>query len=206
MIRKISDALGQDLLVDEVDAEGIVGEIGKEILWKLIEAGGYKGVTDLVEHDMYGMSLPRVNQEIFKLERIGMCVREQYVDFDDKTKDTLFITAKGMITYKSLIGRSVMNTSEHKAIENAVSFEKILGTTESYQEFVNKREIEKLIRSIKGFQCGEYRVNYIHYLKSNYEKGIASDHNRVSPYMENLIPERGFYHDLIFRMAFPTSI
>ena len=98
MIRKISDALGQDLLVDEVDAEGIVGEIGKEILWKLIEAGGYKGVTDLVEHDMYGMSLPRVNQEIFKLERIGMCVREQYVDFDDKTKDTLFITAKVFVS------------------------------------------------------------------------------------------------------------
>ena len=201
MIRRISDALGHDLLVAESDAEGTVGEVGKEILWVLIKCGGYKDVSGLIQQDMFGMSVARVNQEIFKLEHIGMCVREQYIDFDEKSQDQLFITAKGLITYKSLIGRSVLNNSEIDAIGRAVSYERLIGTAESYQDFVNKREVEKLIRNLDPYAAEDYRLNYVQYLKRNFERGIAHDPLMLYDYANGCVPAQGFYHDLIYRMA-----
>ena len=54
-ILKLSESLGHDLLTDETDEEGAVGEVGKEILWQLIEAGGYMEVGTLSEGSLYGM-------------------------------------------------------------------------------------------------------------------------------------------------------
>ena len=80
-IMRLSKILGQDLLRDERDEEGTVGEVGREILSALIENRGYMEVRDLVEEHLYGMNMSRASGEIFKLEKIGMCVREQYRNF-----------------------------------------------------------------------------------------------------------------------------
>ncbi len=52
---------------------------------------------------MYGLDENRIVREIFKLEKLGLCVREQYTDFYGKQIDRVFITAKGVITIKHII-------------------------------------------------------------------------------------------------------
>ena len=119
-ITAISEALGQDLLKDEIDEEGIIGEIGKEILIKLIESKGYLLYGDVVS-DMHGMSEDRVSNEIFKLTRIGMCVREQYKDFYNKQIDMIFITAKGLITCCNQITNPLIEARITPMIPNVVT-------------------------------------------------------------------------------------
>ena len=96
IIQKLTSILGYDLLTDEQNEEGTVGEVGKEILFKLIENNGFIEVGQLIA-EMYGLDNNRITDEIVKLRRIGMVVREQYVDFYDFKIDGLFITAKGII-------------------------------------------------------------------------------------------------------------
>lgn len=94
-IKELSRILGQDILSDERNEEGVVGEIGKHILKQVAQNNGFIPVEELINSHMYGLNSEIVTDEIFKLERIGMCVREQYRNFYDIEKDMVFITAKG---------------------------------------------------------------------------------------------------------------
>lgn len=171
IIQKLSAVLGHDLLSDEMDEEGTVGEIGKEILSVLIQHKGYFDVEDLMSGYMYGMKMERVTKEVFKLEKIGMCVREQYVDFLDRNRDGLFITAKGIITYKNMLS-GVQKDEMWEQINSVVTYEEQLEEAESYQEYIDNRPEEKMIRQLE--HAGNYRSYYLQYLHETYEEGLEA--------------------------------
>ncbi|MCR4901316.1 MAG: helix-turn-helix domain-containing protein [Butyrivibrio sp.] len=89
-IHLLSDALGQNIQDDQIDQEGAVGEVGKEILRILADKGGYTDFVEIVS-SLYGMSSERASNEIFKLQKIGTVYREQYKDFADVSRDVVFI-------------------------------------------------------------------------------------------------------------------
>ncbi len=91
-IMRLSDILRQDITADQLDQEGTVGEVGKEILRRLAFSEGSISADDLFD-DMYGMKQNRICNELFKLERIGVIVREQFWDFSNEERDYIFITA-----------------------------------------------------------------------------------------------------------------
>lgn len=211
-IMNLSDILGQNLLEDETDAEGTVGEVGKEILYQMIKAGGYIFLKDArrkdfnLFKDMHGMSRTRINKEIFKLERIGMCVREQYNDFDNADMDVLFITAKGIISYRNIVGRESVDVTEVK------SYEDIIGDNGSYQEFIDKHpEVVKVyeLSNLTGGQisydhCDNtlnyykgYRHNFVAYILRKYSKGIK----KIDTNYDERTPGKGFYHDVLYYMT-----
>ena len=77
MIQELSQALGHDLLSDEMDAEGKVGEIGQEILAYLVDDNmpfndekiGYAEADNILDGKvLYGLNQNRIMNEIFKLE------------------------------------------------------------------------------------------------------------------------------------------
>lgn len=178
-IKSISQVLGQDLLKDEIDSEGVVGEVGKEILLILLTEGGYIHFNQLMTK-MFGMSEERVSNEIFKLERIGMCVREQYSDWVGQQQDVLFITAKGVITFKNLTS---INPPEGVDYSECLTYEHLIGCFTCYQDYVDSRPGEKLIRSFDyGIGLSKedkeknaciriaYRANYIRFLKKHMKR------------------------------------
>lgn len=83
IIRYLSNALGHDLMTDEVDEEGTVGEIGEEILSILVESkipfssgSGKVDASDLFGGSLlFGLSKDRIIKELFKLEKLG-CASE----------------------------------------------------------------------------------------------------------------------------------
>lgn len=87
MIHLLSEKLGQNLLTDEVDEEGSVGEIGREILWLLLRDGGHSNVDKLIKEEMHGMRKDRFSKEVFKLEKIGLCVTYEGI----VTSKTLYV-------------------------------------------------------------------------------------------------------------------
>ncbi len=210
-IKRISDVLGQDLLTDETDVEGAVGEIGKEILHALIDNEGFMDVSRLIEDKMYGMSMDRISHEIFKLERIGMCVREQYVNWVVTEKDMLFITAKGVITYKNCMTNSLLLGELYNKLGLVKTYESLFEETGNYQEYMDSRPGEKLIRSI-GYPCvsghlgsdkyllmqSAYRANYVEYLKRNFETGIDASWDVIR---SMAVPGVSCYHDILYRMS-----
>lgn len=142
IIRYLSSALGHDLMTDEIDEEGTVGEIGKEILDMLVnpnypfddEPYGCITADSLFDSSsLYGLPKDRIIKELFKLEKIGLCVREQYIDFYDNNKDDIFITAKGVITLKHIgnIQNQVYN------YENVCTYEMRCEGYESYQAYID---------------------------------------------------------------------
>ena len=54
-VMQLSEVLGQDITADQIDQEGIVGEIGREILSVLIKMKGYVEFSVLPRF-LYGMS------------------------------------------------------------------------------------------------------------------------------------------------------
>ena len=53
-VMRLSEVLGQDITADEIDQEGSVGEIGKEILRTLVANEGYCDFTRLVD-SLFGL-------------------------------------------------------------------------------------------------------------------------------------------------------
>ncbi|MCR4651892.1 MAG: helix-turn-helix domain-containing protein [Lachnospiraceae bacterium] len=218
-ITSISKVLGQDLLKDEVDEEGIIGEIGKEILIKLIENEGHLSYQEIVA-DMYGMSEDRVSNEIFKLTRIGMCIREQYKDFTNKQVDRIFITAKGLITCRNQITNPLIEERILPKIDKVVTYEKLLGeyTEEGkeppkcYQDCVDSHPLEKMIHNL-SITDRLYRIEFIIWLKKKYTHGIEKF--RYSEIIDNSFysfevfddrfPSKSFFFDILYRMALGIS-
>ena len=198
-IHRLSEVLGYDLLTSESDAEGTVGEVGKEILSVLVAEGGRIFVSRLIAKHLYGLDMSRVTEEIFKLERIGTCVREQYTDLDDRRQDELFLTAKGAITWKNLPGTDYF-AQKSESLKEVVTYEQLLasdsnysGAADSYQDFLDRREWEKKIRRLPTM-CS-YRTNYIQYLFKHFTTG----REMYAPY--GLIPGESAYFDILYSMA-----
>lgn len=194
-IKNISGILGQDLLSDERNEEGVVGEIGKHILKKIAENGGFIPVQSLIENYMFGLKSEIVTEEIFKLQKIGMCVREQYKNFYDEEKDMLFITAKGVITLNNL---TVFGTVSAK------TYEQFLENRKTIQEYYDENKVEKLVRNLH--YCGTYRIDYINHLHKRYERVYIDEHENdgcdYGNWMAALPMLRGisFRVDTMFRM------
>ena len=232
-IKKLSELLGTDLQNDEIDKEGSVGEIGKEILYTLVLYDGHVDTCCFSAFFLYGLDEQRVSNEIFKLESIGMVVREQYKGWLDKEKDVTFITAKGLITLKNMQLNNEMSEKVFELISEIKTYEQIRGLYKNYQEFIDDHQIEKLIRNIDYdseymelydsgecepddkylILCTDYRCNYLKYLRENFLEGFENlgqmellnvlkyhidiDDSKVQQW----IPGKGIYHDIIFRMA-----
>lgn len=203
-IQALSQALGHDLLSDEMENEGDVGEIGRELLCAMIgykfpfhstEYGlGYIYTKDLFEQNvMYGLDENRIVREIFKLEKLGLCVREQYTDFYGEQIDRVFITAKGAITIKHII-----NSDEILSyLDDIVTYEIICGKYSSYQEYIDNNVLEKKIRNLP--MNSSFRANYIHFLHRNFEKGL--DCYRLDMNMSPcFFSGRNCYYDIMYHM------
>ena len=205
LINRISRVLGCDLLNDEIDEEGIVGEVGKEILFKLIENKGWLEYSFLV-NTMLGMSESRVSNEIFKLLKIGMCVREQFKDFEDNEKDIVFITAKGLITSKNHVSNPLLEKRLADKYKDVITYEMMLKADKnknipdagSYQEYVELRPVEKLIRNLE-IPDSLYRADFVLYLLNNFTTGF--DKVELNKEIRNLLPCENFYYDCLHRMA-----
>ena len=198
-IHRLSEVLGYDLLTSESDAEGTVGEVGKEILSVLVAEGGRIFVSRLIAKHLYGLDMSRATEEIFKLERIGTCVREQYTDLDDRRQDELFLTAKGAITWKNLPGTDYF-AQKSESLKEVVTYEQLLasdsnysGAADSYQDFLDRKDWEKKIRRLPTM-CS-YRTNYIQYLFRHFTTG----REMYAPY--GLISGESAYFDILFSMA-----
>lgn len=186
---------------DSYDVEGTVGEIGKEILFVLLESEGYITVEKLIEKYMYGMSKERVNKEIMKLFAIGMCIREQFTDFYEIKNDGLFLTAKGLITLKNSLQDRGKSENFREMLEEVNTYEMIIGNHKNYQEVLNERKLEKKIRNIK--YCGTYRVDYLQWLHKNFHEKNYGTEPVSHPSKSELpsLPGESAYIDILFRMA-----
>ena len=193
VIKKISDVLGQDLLSDEMDAEGEVGEIGREILIQLIHHCGYMLYDELAREYMYGMSDDRISAEIFKLQKIGLIVREQYRRWDKSVVDGIFITAKGTISYKNF---SKENTSVISLLlKDVQTYEMLLGEYSSYQNFLDQHEEIALIEEVMSIRHS-YREDYIAYLYENYVPKLGLERKRYPKKTKSTA-----YYDIAIRDA-----
>ena len=208
MIQLLSNALGHDLLTDETDAEGTVGIIGKEILAVMVENQGMMYVSDLSDEYMHGMSDERVSREIFKLERIGMCVREQYRNYYDELIDSLFLTAKGLICFKNECNTRYTLESGDDYVSEVITWENRLERKEqgerkwyeNYQEKIDSDKLQRMVRNIP--ESNLYRREYIYYLKKNYQTGEDYDRGVKSAF---ILSDVNCYHDILLRMAVGLS-
>jgi transcriptional regulator with XRE-family HTH domain len=206
VIQDISKALGHDLLTDEVDAEGTVGEIGKEILLLLTKWGGRADSSLILDGwELYGLIEERCLKELFKLEKIGLCVREQYTDFYDNRQDKIFITAKGAITLKHI--ESEQNLED--TLENVSTYEMICEDKSCYQELLDSNQLQKKIRNLKPISG--FRINFIKYLRddcrlNNYDDDLIDlEGDFLSELDTEIIPGTNAYFDILFGLIFGVS-
>ena len=193
IIRYLSNTLGHNLMTDEVEEEGIVGEIGKEILDMLVNndvhAGFLKASEVLNGSSLYGLPENRIIKEVFKLEKIGLCVREQYIDFYDEENDIIFITAKGVITLKHL-GAFKNQMADYA---NVKTYEVMCQGYDSYQAYINSEPIEKIIKNL-SVKNG-FRANYIQYIQKQYGSPVG-----CLNYEKKYFPGNSAYTDIMFSM------
>lgn len=208
-ITLLSNILDCNLLEASIDVEGSIGELGREILIVLVENKGCIFTSNLVSEYMHGLSDAQVTHEIVKLSKIGMVVREIYNNWNNAEEDRLFITAKGLISLKN----SDLNTSASELVfdnlDSVETYEQILGELNSYQEYIDSREAEKIIRNIYGNLLNDeyllsfpvYRVNYIKYLINLIEN------ERDTDLVKNIFLDKeactcsSCYHDILYRMV-----
>lgn len=198
-LMQLSEVLGQDITADEIDQEGSVGEIGKEILSQLVGNKGYCEFSELVG-ELFGLPKDRVSNEIFKLERIGNVVREQYKDWLNKDRDGVFITAKGIITLKN---SSIFPPTD--AIQQTVAYEKRVGENINFSERIRKDEVSQLIWKLPDDHSA-YRACYIDYLIHYYRESFPNEdrlNNEI--FNQHLIPGVSCYFDTLFCMALGYS-
>jgi hypothetical protein len=208
VIQDISKALGHDLLTDEVDAEGTVGEIGREILLLLIKQNGYSDSESILNGwELYGLSEERCVKEVFKLEKIGLCVREEYIDFYNQRRNKIFITAKGVITLKHIDSAQSLGCD----FENVSTYEMICNGSSCYQEVLEGSQIERKIRRLKP--KNGFRINFIKYLRDNCWWGNFGNNEYLNElegnFLEDLntdiISGQNIFFDIIFSMAMGIS-
>ena len=201
ILQELSNALGHDLMTDEIDEEGTVGEIGKEILRRIVSGTPFfHGIVDAIEiinsEAFYGLSIDRIIKEIFKLEKIGLCVREQYIDFSGIEQDKIFLTAKGRIVYNTL--PKIIDIDEDDDIRSnpCITYEKVCHGHINYQDFIDSSIVEKKIRNLNpstGFRAG-----FISYLLDNHTSLFIEPcaNSIVSEYIRN----KNIYETILYSM------
>ena len=222
-IASIGKILDVDLLEDSKDVEGPVGELGKEILYQLIRNNGSCEIDELTNYCMYGLSPAQVADEIVKLSKIGLIVRELYSDFEDEDVDKIFIRAKGLIALKNM----QLNTMQSIEINSKLnwrfvndeygntkeippevrSYEELIGNFKSYEDFVTyhkENDIETKVRNLGILPLSEsnypYRSFLINYLKNRYQEDYSSNEDWLE-----LPAGKSFYAECITRMLFDVS-
>lgn len=213
-VDQLSRILGRDLSSAEKEQEGTVGEIGKEILIKLIENKGMLAFDKMVKENLYGLNAEKASNEVFKLLCLGLCVRENYEDFDGKERDILFITAKGLITCKNAISNPLIIEKIKEWLPKVITLENRLKdhlnlnikSAESIEEYIDARRDEKLIRNLP---LTEYRTNYTTYLKRAFLfQSEELSEKRIYMGPQNhlcLFPGVNFYSDTIHSMIADIS-
>lgn len=186
-IRAISRALGYDLLQDEIDAEINVNMIGRELLANMIKN---KGMLDILFPGwaLYGLSEKKINNEIYKLIRMGLCVREKYTDFDDEEKENVFITANGIITLKQLGFKDDTINFEDGIVMNAgigkedsfLSYEHRCDGYDTYQEYIDAHPFIHAMVNLE--RAGGFRSNIVHFLMNNFRDDYGYLVDELMPY------------------------
>jgi transcriptional regulator with XRE-family HTH domain len=204
-IMKLSNALGQDITSDQFDQEGAIGEVGKEILRILIEKGGYADLST-VERGLFGMKVDRISNELFKLERIGAAIREQYKDFSDNERDGVFVTAKGVIAYKNTV---MFPNAE--LLNNVITMdERLADGYSSFQEIIDSDRVTKFLMK-NGMRMTGFRCDYMKYLYRHFFNPIVS-HNAEEaiiynvPEVDAILGGESCYIDILRRMAQQASV
>ena len=200
-IMKISNALGQDITSDQFDQEGALGEVGKEILRILIEKGGYEEFENL-ELELFGMKADRISNELFKLERIGTAVREQYKDFACKERDGIFITAKGVIAYKN----TVMFPNADQLNSVVTMDERLEDGVSSFQDIIDSDRVTKFLMNLSHASVTSFRCDYIKYLYRHFFNPIIDHVDEVNilynmPKIAAVLGGESCYIDILRRMA-----
>ncbi len=163
VISELSNVLGQDITADQIDQEGSIGEIGKHILGLLVDKNGYIDYKDLVSK-MFSMDTNHINNEVFKLERIGTLIREQFKDFNGSDRDGLFITAKGAIAYHQIT---------EKPIGKIITYDSFMDeNTHSFQDKVNNDVVTYELSRL-GIEGLGFRCDYLNYLYRNHFNPIV---------------------------------
>lgn len=200
-IMNISNALGQDITSDQFDQEGSLGEVGKEILRILIENGGYQEFEKL-ELELFGMKAERISNELFKLERIGTAVREQYKDYEGRERDGIFITAKGVIAYKNTVmfpNADILNSvvTMDERLEDGVT---------SFQDLIDSDRVTKFLIDLNHTRAIGFRCDYLRYLYRYFYNPIVKELDVANTiYNDGRISQvlcgESCYIDLLRRMA-----
>lgn len=222
--REISSILGVNLREETEDNEGEPGELGKEILYYLIEHKGNCLVSDLLTQNvLFGITSERLNHEIEKIAKLDLCCRDT-----DKTGwkpvERLFITAKGIVAVKNNVSSIYQNERVNK-INGVISYEMLLANktrgdeikqlpvAKDLEDFCEMRpwlsRVYELIQEIDR----NYKADYLSYLRNNWLNVLP--YNRIKcPYDQEsiieieddewllLFPGKNFYSDLIYRMAY----
>lgn len=214
--REISRILGKDLRIRTADNEGTVGEVGREILYTIIEQKGRCSFDFLSEHKMYGMSEERIGHEIEKLSDLDMCYREKYTDFFDENRDELFITAKGIITYKNLIKDKFHEDKLEELLPNVETYEMRLSKKYSNEQNIpDASDMEEYIKLRPWiphiFQLGldyNFRLDYIMYLYLRWTHLFQDNEiflrDKYYQY-EHIFCGINIYHDILYRMTFEIT-
>ena len=204
-IMKLSSALGQDITADQFDQDGALTEVGKEILRIIIDNRGYADFSD-IESNMFGMKSDRIGNELFKLERIGAVVREQFKDFTHSERDGVFITAKGVIVYKNSIFFSNFISSE--TLSNVETIDAILGNLySSFQDRIDQDKVTEILANLEPIETS-YRCDYIMHLINTCYEPVIRHNNLFVSFMKkhsNSFCGESCYIDILKRMAQSAS-
>lgn len=213
-ITLLSNVLDTDLMEAVIDVESKVSEIGREILITLVADGnGLLDTEDLFDDIFsYGLSETQMTNEIVKLTKCGLVVREIYNDWDNNEVDRIFITAKGLITLKNMDLNARSSEIVFSHMEGTETYEMIIGEYNSYQEYIDSRPEEKLIRGIYDewfanfvksgvYDFPVYRVNFIKYIMHHLITDRDYDSSIYDYLNEDYCVGENCYHDILFRMA-----
>lgn len=223
--KEISSILGVDLREDTEDNEGEPGELGKEILYYLIEHKGNCLVSDLLTQNvLFGITSERLNHEIEKIAKLDLCCR----DIDKmgwKPAERLFITAKGIVAAKNNVSSIGQSEKINNKINEVISYEMLLASktkgdeikqlsvAKDLEDFGDLRPwlpiIDKLIQEIDR----NYKADYLSYLRNNWLNVLPYNKIKCSYDQESIVdieddewlllfPGKNFYSDLIYRMAY----
>lgn len=136
VIQMLSRTLGHDLMNEKRDKDGPISMIGQELLDILIKQGGSIPADTMLFNltdQLFGLRSDDILHELSVLVEYGLCVREQYA-FENfvSPEDTVFITAKGVITYKNMF------REKEASLVNVITYEKKCGGWDSIQDEMNE--------------------------------------------------------------------
>lgn len=196
-IMKLSDALGQDITADQFDQEGVIGEVGREILRILVKNEGFVDFS-VLEKNMFGMKADRISNELFKLERIGAVIREQFQDYLKHDRDGVFITAKGVIAYKNML-----DEKKNLLVEAVITMdERLADGATSFQDVVDSDPVTGILMRMNS--QSSFRCDYLSYLYKNFYHPIINEdksHWLTNPRIDGIMCGKSAYIDILRRMA-----